>query len=55
MSTATQEPQTVSNAAATNAGKYLTFVLGHESYGISVLKVREIIRLMDITSVPQMP
>lgn len=55
MSTATQEPQNVSSAAATNAGKYLTFVLGHESYGISVLKVREIIRLMDITSVPQMP
>lgn len=52
MAAATQEPQTVSNA---NAGKYLTFILGHESYGISVLKVREIIRLMDITSVPQMP
>ena len=37
------------------AGKYLTFVLGQESYGVSVLKVREIIRLMDITAVPQMP
>jgi purine-binding chemotaxis protein CheW len=44
-----------STTAANNAGKYLTFVLGHESYGISVLKVREIIRLMDITPVPQMP
>lgn len=54
MATATQEPQAASNAAA-NTGKYLTFILGHESYGISVLKVREIIRLMDITSVPQMP
>lgn len=43
------------SGASTNTGKYLTFVLGHESYGISVLKVREIIRLMDITSVPQMP
>ena len=55
MPTATQESQNASNVAATNAGKYLTFVLGHESYGISVLKVREIIRLMDVTSVPQMP
>lgn len=53
MATSTQEPQT--SATSATSGKYLTFVLGHESYGISVLKVREIIRLMDITSVPQMP
>lgn len=37
------------------AGKYLTFALGDESYGIPVLKVREIIRLVPITIVPQMP
>ncbi|MDD2707948.1 MAG: chemotaxis protein CheW [Verrucomicrobiae bacterium] len=37
------------------ADKYLTFALGHESYGIPVLKVREIIRLLDITPIPQMP
>lgn len=37
------------------AGKYLTFVLGQESYGVDVLKIREIIRPVDITSVPQMP
>lgn len=37
------------------AGKYLTFVLGNEAYGIAVLKVREIIRLIDITPVPRMP
>lgn len=36
-------------------GKHLTFVLGHESYGVPVLKVREIIRLCEITPVPQMP
>ena len=41
--------------AAATAGKYLTFQLGSESYGVSVLKVREIIRVMNITSVPQMP
>ncbi len=36
-------------------GKYLTFSLGQESYGIPILKVREIIRVPDITPVPQMP
>ena len=36
-------------------GKYLTFVLSNEEYGIEILKVREIIGLMDITSVPQTP
>ena len=37
------------------AGKYLTFHLGEESYGVPVLKIREIIRLVNITPVPQMP
>jgi purine-binding chemotaxis protein CheW len=37
------------------AGKYLTFRLGEESYGIAVLKIREIIRLTPITAVPQVP
>ena len=37
------------------AGKHLTFVLGREHYGVPVLKVREIIRLCEITPVPQMP
>jgi purine-binding chemotaxis protein CheW len=37
------------------AGKYLTFALGEESYAVEVRKVREIIRLTSITSVPQMP
>ena len=37
------------------AGKYLTFRLGDETYGISVLKVREIIRHTTTTAVPQMP
>jgi purine-binding chemotaxis protein CheW len=37
------------------AGKYLTFTIQQESYGIDVLQVREIIRLTNITIVPQMP
>ena len=36
-------------------GKHLTFNLQNESYGIDVLKVREIIRQTNITAVPQMP
>jgi purine-binding chemotaxis protein CheW len=42
-------------AAAKAAGKYLTFVLGGNAYGIPILKVREIIRLLDITPIPRMP
>ncbi|HSO18552.1 MAG TPA: chemotaxis protein CheW, partial [Desulfosarcina sp.] len=37
------------------AGKYLTFKLAQEDYGISLLKVREIIGMMPITSVPRTP
>jgi purine-binding chemotaxis protein CheW len=37
------------------AGKYLTFALGAEEYGLPVLRVREIIKMMDITLVPQVP
>jgi purine-binding chemotaxis protein CheW len=36
-------------------GKFLTFILGSEIYGIEILTVREIICLMDITTVPQTP
>ena len=39
----------------TKAGKYLTFKLATEDYGISLLKVREIIGMMPITSVPRTP
>jgi len=36
-------------------GKYLTFALEPEEYGLEILKVREIIGYMDITAVPQTP
>ncbi len=42
-------------ASAAKAGKYLTFALGREEYGLEILKVREIIGYMDVTSVPQTP
>ncbi len=54
MATATAE-KTSDNRHQQHAGKHLTFVLGRECYGVPVLKVREIIRLCDITPVPQMP
>jgi len=36
-------------------GKYLTFTLGNENYGVGILKVREIIGIIDITEMPNMP
>lgn len=36
-------------------GKYLTFDLDDEVYGLNILKVKEIIGIMDITPVPQAP
>lgn len=37
------------------AGKYLTFALGQEEYGIGILKIKEIIGMMPITAIPQAP
>lgn len=45
----------VASSIASLAGKYLTFTLDRESYGLPVLKVREIIRLPVIRSVPNLP
>lgn len=53
-----QEKEKISqavNAMADKEGKYLTFSLAGEEYGIGILKIREIIGMMPITSVPQMP
>jgi len=36
-------------------GKYLTFSLADEEYGIGILKVKEIIGMIGITAVPQTP
>ena len=48
-------PNEVSASREKLAGKYLTFALANEAYGIPVLKVREIITMLHITTVPQMP
>src|SRR5580692_6708405 len=52
---ANENTQRKSAGANRVAGKYLTFNLQAEAYGIDVLKVREIIRVAAITTVPQMP
>jgi purine-binding chemotaxis protein CheW len=53
MSTATtlEKP----SSATDRGGKYLTFALGNEEYGLQILKVREIIGFMEITAVPRTP
>ncbi len=42
-------------AQADKEGKYLTFALANEEYGLEILKVREIIGYMEVTAVPQTP
>jgi purine-binding chemotaxis protein CheW len=45
----------VSKAMGGKEGKYLTFSLAKEEYGIGILKVKEIIGMMPITTVPRTP
>ncbi len=47
------EPAAASSSR--KGGKYLTFALGKEEYGLAILKVREIIGYMDVTAVPCTP
>lgn len=43
------------DASVSKQGKYLTFSLANEEYGLEILKVREIIGYMNITPVPRVP
>jgi len=50
--------ETINQAVQGNEGregKYLTFSLDDEEYGIGILKIKEIIGMMPITPVPQTP
>lgn len=49
------DENTATMTASDRAGKYLTFELSGEEYGLEILKVREIIGLMNITDVPRIP
>jgi len=42
-------------AMADREGKYLTFSMADEEYGIGILKIKEIIGMMPITTVPRTP
>ena len=56
-------PQTVAantlsdalNDSGEKENKFLTFCLGQEEYGVEILRVREIIGIIGITPLPQMP
>ncbi len=53
-----EDNKTINEAGAgkkVEGGKFLTFFLGKEEYAIEILKVQEIIGLMSITPVPNMP
>jgi purine-binding chemotaxis protein CheW len=43
------------SSGASRGGKFLTFFLAGEEYGLEILKVQEIIGMMDITPVPRSP
>lgn len=43
------------NTVDLRAGKYLIFQLGDEEFGAGVLKVKEIMKMQEVTSVPQTP
>jgi purine-binding chemotaxis protein CheW len=44
-----------SQCLSSREGKYLSFALGNEEFGLEILKVREIIGYVDVTAVPQTP
>jgi purine-binding chemotaxis protein CheW len=46
---------TVTAASAGEAGQYLTFVLGAETFAIGIMAIKEIIEYASLTEVPMMP
>jgi purine-binding chemotaxis protein CheW len=55
MTEATKVMDQAVKAMGNKEGKYLTFSLAGEEYGIGILKVKEIIGMMPITTVPRTP
>ncbi len=49
------EEQNENSIVEERAGKYLTFRLADEEFGLEILKVREIIGMMNVTPVPRAP
>lgn len=55
LASALENAQDGDERSAGREGKYLTFSLDEEEYGIGILKIKEIIGMMPITGVPQTP
>lgn len=55
MTKSNENSESVKTAIQEREGKYLTFNMQKEEYGISILKIKEIIGMMPVTPVPQTP
>lgn len=55
MSDVIEQDSSETPAIKSREGKYLTFSLDGEEYGIGIMKIKEIIGMMPITKVPQTP
>ena len=55
MATTATMAEKTDRTASVHGGKYLTFALGKEEYGLEILTVREIMGMMDITAIPRVP
>jgi len=55
MAELTETMDQVLKAMVEREGKYLTFSMAGEEYGISIIKIKEIIGMMPITTVPRTP
>ncbi len=50
-----QQAQGPDQVRTLQGGKFLTFLMANEKYGLEILKVREIIGMLDVTSIPTTP
>ena len=55
MTTSAAQEKEPTDTVANRKGKYLTFALAEEEFGLEILKVREIIGYVEVTAVPQTP
>lgn len=55
MAQAAVSTKTPEQGVSDREGKYLTFALASEEFGLEILKVREIIGYIDVTAIPQTP
>jgi purine-binding chemotaxis protein CheW len=47
--------QSIDQIEDTQKGKFLTFILGNENYGLEIKYVTEIIGIQEITGIPEVP